>query len=160
MKKISRKIFFFGDILHLKELRSFHIGGIMGIFHLVIIDLFSIVAFVAPFGSATWFYLLLLLPIVLVLFWIAASFVILQEYKTVPFHDAVLIAKWSAWPFVALLIFSGSLFLMTQQTAFGLNQQWALMSYYLFLSSAFLIVINFAVVIFALRHPFSFKKNK
>lgn len=153
MKKLGKTILFLGKKLHITTLEPMHVGFVLGLYNLLFIDLFVLIAWVAPDNTPVWFYLLFIAPIVFVLMWLWAAQAIVHTYKRVALHDAFLIAKWSAWPFLALMMLTAGLFVIGMQTP-ELSNGWRVISYYLFLSSCGLLLVNLSVVTFALRHPF------
>lgn len=153
MKKLGKTILFLGNKLHIKTLEPIHVGFVLGLYNLLFIDFFVLIAWVAPDTTPVWFYLLFIAPLVFVLMWLWAAQAIVHTYKKVALHDAVLIAKWSAWPFVAMMILSAGLLVIGLQSP-QLSDAWRVISYYLFLSSMGLLLANVAVVTFAVRHPF------
>lgn len=153
MKTLGKKILFLGKILHLKKLHPMHVGFVLGLYNLLFIDIFTLVAWVAPAEVPVWFYLLFIAPLVYILIWLWAAQAITHEYKRVSLHDALIIAKWSGWPFVALMMLSGGFFVVGMQSP-ELSNVWRVMSYYTFISSIGLLLCSIAVTTFALRHPF------
>jgi hypothetical protein len=153
MKTLGKKILFLGKKLHINTLEPMHVGFVLGLYNLLFIDFFALIAWVAPDDTPVWFYLLFVAPIAFLLMWLWAAQAIVHTYKKVALHDAVLIAKWSAWPFLAVAMLSAGLFIIGVQSP-ELSDTWRVMSYYVFLSSCGLLLANVAIVTFALRHPF------
>ncbi|MBI2411311.1 MAG: hypothetical protein HYV32_05460 [Candidatus Kerfeldbacteria bacterium] len=151
MKTIQQYCVSFGHKLREQRLHAHHIGLLFAVYNAFIIFSFCILAIVSlplvPIGM----YILLVSPIFFTGFWLWLTQQIVFYYHPVSIHDALVIAKFSIFPFLLVFIISAVLFEFIFYTPTGFNE-WIFLPYYGMLWSVGSIFLGLTVVTFGLRH--------
>ncbi len=138
------------------RLSPMHIGFLFGMYHFLLINA-CVLAVWWYFNPLTWLVEMTIIPPLLsVVLWVWLTQSLLTVYRPITVHDALIIAKWSLWPLLGLLVVCG-LLLVLYQSGLVLNQSIAVFFYIGFLSSLGLFFVGFSVIPFSLLHPLTKK---
>jgi hypothetical protein len=147
---LSKRLQHFGSDFRHKRLHAWQIGGLLAIYNLALIFVLLVLSLVS-INSGLWAYFLLMAPFGFGAFWLWFSQVMLRYYTHLRIHDAVVIAKVGALPFMAVFL-GGVLGLTAAAYGSEIPDWWTIGAYYTTLFGVGSIALELSMVVFGLRH--------
>lgn len=142
---------FIGHPFHRKKFDPLHIAFILAAENSIVIFALIILSILSWPYVGLWMYLLLLSPFLFAVLWIWFTQSVLHVYKKITFHESLLIAKLSVFPFMIAMVASILIILLlvlNSSTAYILQ----MILFTISLSCLGSILAGLTVVLFGLRH--------
>lgn len=156
-KKHKKRAFSLRSTFYDKDLHSWQLGLTIALYNALIMTGIGILSVLTIFMFPFWLYSFILAPAVFILVWLRSSQVILHHYKRIKLHDALMIAKYSIFPFLLSFVIA-LLFYTRAVVSDGVitDSLSGLIAYYTMLFSVGSIFLGLTVMVFGLRHRIAF----